>query len=250
MADARWVRMVLIGSHPSGVFSGEIWQTGISMVEEDSGGLSPGAIKAACGVVDAVSDGGVSTEGGWQVDWAWRGTEKFTRANCVSHADAALAFFNSVKGLVPTDSRLDQVRITAFTADGHAVNGANVFQLATPVAGTAASTGQQPAQMCVVASLLTGARGAAGRGRMFLPLNGIAESSGALGTTAKNTTGNSVKSLVEAIRAVGPLAAVVNKTPVTYSDINDVQVGNYFDVQRRRENAITETYTSYTPSIT
>lgn len=251
MATGRYVRMVLTGDRPSGSFQGEIWQTGISMVDQDSGGVSPGGVREALPSFEATIIGQSTADATWRWDWAWDGNTKFTQSDQQSLAGHALTLFNAVKGYVPTDSRLTGVRISAFDAAGKVINGANVGTLLTPVAGTSNAANQMPAQMTITVSLRTGARGAAGRGRMFLPLNGptITGTSGLIGSATKDGVGNGVKAFVQNIRAVGPLAAIVNRSKLTYSSIDDVQVGNFFDVQRRRENAKDETYTQYTPSL-
>lgn len=250
MVDARYARLVLVGDRPSGSFQGEIWQTGISMVDQAQGGVTPGAVKQVLPTFPVSVVGSSGSDSTWNWDLAWEGTDKFTPANVLSLVNHAATLWGAIKGLVPTDSRMTQVRVSVFGADHKVINGANVYTLKTPVAGTAVASSQIPAQLTITASLRTGARGAAGRGRMFLPLNGASPSSGLIASANRDTTGNAVKAFVQNIRAVGPLASVVNRAGNTYSDIDDVQVGNFYDVQRRRENAKDETYTSYTPTIT
>jgi hypothetical protein len=241
--------MVLCGDRPSGNFIGEIWQTGISMVDGDSGGITPGAVKEALPTVAVTVQGASGSDATWNWDLAWSGTSKFTDAWNLALVNHAVTAFNAFKAYVPTDSRLTSVRLSAFGTDKKVINGANVYTLKTPAVGTGSASGQMPAQIATTASLRTGARGAAGRGRMFLPCSAGSASSGAIGSTEKDVVGNAIKALVQNIRAVGPLAAIVNPAGLTYSDIDDVQVGNYYDVQRRRENAKDETYTSYTPTL-
>lgn len=254
MTDGRFVRMVLVGDRPTGSFAGEIWQTGISMVDQDSGGVFPGAVKGALPSFPTIVQGDSTLDATWRTDWAWEGTGKFDRTMQTALANHALTFWNAIKGLAPLDSYLREVRLSALFKDvdgkWKVINGANVFSLVAPVAGTGVLSSQLPAQLAITASLRSGARGPAGRGRMFLPLNGPNSASGLIGGGAKDTVGNATKALVQNIRAAGPLAAIVNRAGSTYSDIDDVQVGNFYDTQRRRENAKDEVYTSYTPTLT
>ena len=250
MADARYVRAVLVGGRPSGSFAGEIWQTGFNMCDGDSGGILTGAVKAPLPTFTANVVGETTSDATWNVDNAWSGTQKFTHANLLAIANHIVTLWNVLKIRTPADSRLEAVRFSAFGTDGKVINGANVYTLKAPLQGSVTATGQIPAQLAVTASLRTGARGAAGRGRMFLPLNGIAPASGLIPAAVRDEIGGAVKTLLENVRAVGPLVSVVNRVPLTYSDVDDVQVGNFFDVQRRRENAKAETYTSYTPTLT
>lgn len=249
MVDARWVRVVLVGERTGTSFPGEIWQTGFSMCDEDDGGIFTGAAKAALPVFAASSIGNTETDGNYVIDWAWEGTSKFTKANQKAIVGHWMTAWNSLRNYVTADSQLHEIRISAYGTDRHVINGANVFTFTTPNAGAVNSTGQLPAQLAVVASMRTAARGASGRGRMFLPLNGITDSGGKIPSAAYNAAGNAIKTLCENVRAVGPLVSVVNPTPLTYSDVSNIQVGQYFDVQRRRENATDETYTSYTPTL-
>lgn len=249
MADGRYVRMVLCGGRPSGSFSGEIWQTGISMVDQSSGGVTPGAVKQALPTFPTAVIGESGSDATWIWDLAWHGTDKFSDANLLALANHAVTLWSAIKAYAPGDSRLEEVRISAFDTAGDVIGGANVYSLKTPIVGTGSSLSQMPAQIAITASLRTGARGPAGRGRMFLPLNAATPTSGLNGPATRDAVGGAVKTLLENIRAVGPLAAVVNRGPLTYSDIDDVQMGNYFDIQRRREGAKDETYTSYVPTL-
>jgi len=241
--------MTTLGPHLPALPLCEVCQTGISMVDGDSGGVSPGAVKQALPTFATTIQGVSGQDATWNWDLAWYGTQKFTDANNLALANHAVTLWNAIKALAPTDSRLTSVRISAFGTDKKVINGANVYTLKTPVAGTGTASTQMPAQIAITASLRTGARGAAGRGRMFLPLHAGSTATGLIGSTNKNTVGNGVSDFVENIRAVGPLAAIVNPTPLTYSDIDDVQVGNFYDTQRRRENAMDETYTSFPPTL-
>lgn len=256
MVEARFVRVSLIGGRPTGSFAGEIWNTGFSVVDQDGGGLFPGAVKAALPTFDASPIGATETASPFKIDWAWEGESKFTQAEQKTLAGLANTFWAAIKAYAPGDSRLEEIRISAFkvgtTSPWEVVNGANVFALSTPVVGGASAANQSPAQVAMTASLRTAARGAAGRGRMFLPLNSptLTGTSGLIGTAAKDAIGNATKALIEGVRDIGHLVAIVNKGPATYSDVDNVEVGNYFDIQRRRENSISETYTAYTPELT
>jgi len=249
MATARHLRVFLLGSAPSGPYAGEIWQTGISFVEGDAGGVFAGAVKEGLPEFDVTVLGGATSDATWDIDWAWEGTSKVTQANQVGIANLAVTLFNAVKGQMTSNLRMDAVKINACTADGKVINGANYFQLKTPIAGTAAASSSLPAQLAVVASLRTGARGPGGRGRMYWPFNNVAGSAGVVGSTAQQVLREGVRDFCEDVRAIGPLAAVVNVAPVTYSAVTAIDVGNLYDSQRRRRNAIAETFTSATVTL-
>lgn len=249
MATARSMRVILTGSLPSGAFLGEIWQTGMSFVEGDGGGVFPDAIKETLPQFAVTVIGEASADATWDIDWAWKGDTKVTQTSQLGIANAALAMFNALKGQFTARSRLDGVKIVAQDENGKVINGANYFTLKTAVAGTSTASATIPPQLAVVASLRTGARGPGGRGRMYWPLNTSLGTDGLVSATAVTLLKNQVKTFAEAVRAIGPLASVVNVGPRTYSSLKTVEVGNMYDSQRRRKNALRETYESVAVSL-
>lgn len=249
MATGRWIRAVMEGEYTAGTFAGEIFQTGMSFVEGDAGGVFPSAIAESLPEFSASVIGEVTSPTNWDVEWAWEGDTKLTKANQVGIADACLAFWNALKGQMNTNQRWTGVRISAWDATRRSIGGANLFTAKTPVAGTASATSATPPVMCVVASLRTGRRGPAGRGRLYLPLNGTMASGGTVGSTMRTAANSATKDLAEDVRAIGPLAAVVNAQPLTYSALTQVSCGNLYDVQRRRDNAIAEAYDNVSVSL-
>ena len=243
MSTARSIRVQLLGSYTAGAFMDEIWQTGFSCVETDNGGQFAGAIKEGLGTMEVDPIGATSSDATWDIDWAWEGVDKCTQANQVGIANLVLAWWNGIKANATTGSRLDAVKISAIDSLGKVINGGNYFSLKTPVAGTGNIAGQIPAQLAVVMSLRTGGRGPGARGRMYLPLNNTMGNGGVVPTTLQTGVTTAAKTMFEGIRAIGPLLAVVNQGPLTYSSVGKIQIGNLYDTQRRRRNAIPETFT-------
>lgn len=249
MVDARAVRLQVLGEHTSGLYAGEIWQTGIHFVEGDAGGVFPSAIREALPTF-SVSPIGQSTEdANFQMDWAWKGDSKLTQQNQIGIANAAVAWVNSLKALFTTNMRMTAVKLVAQEAGGRTISGGNMFYLKSPVAGTAAATSQQPAQLAVVCSLRTGARGPGGRGRMYLPLLGAAANGGGVPSATRTTVLAQTAAFVEAVRGIGPLAAVVNTAKQQYSALAYLEVGDLYDTQRRRVNGVRESYVSQTVNL-
>jgi len=247
MADARYVRMIMLGEYTTGVFEGEIWSTGLSMVQGDGGGDWPGSIQAPLPTFSAAVIGESETVSPYQIDWAWKGDSWFTREQQKALADACGVFWNAVKAYHPASGKFTSVAINAYDATGHVIGGANRFDLLSPVAGGKTETGILPAQMAVAATLRTGRRGPGGRGRMYLPLNGITLASGEISAASRTTVADAVKALLENVWNVGFVPSVVNRAALTHSSIDRVDVGNLMDIQRRRSNAISEAYTGATP---
>lgn len=250
MAVARALRVVLTGKYHTGSFAGEIWQTGTSFVEGDAGGVFPNAIRQSLPQFDVTEIGETVTDATFNQYWAWKGNSKVTQANQVAIANAAVAMFTAWRASITSQCQLVDVRIYAQDALGKVINGGNVFELVAPISGTGSSANQLPLQLAVVASLRTGARGAGGRGRMYLPLIGVGSSSGKIGAATTTAAKTSVVDYLQAVRGIGPLPAVVNAAKQTYSAITRVETGDLYDVQRRRANGLTETYTGQNLNLT
>lgn len=241
MASGRRVRINLLGSL-TGTWAGETWQTGMSFVEQDSGGVYAGAIREALPSFEVDAIGEATSDATWNVDWAWKGDTKLTQAQQISVANHAVTFWNAIKGIALTDTKLDSVQIGVWGSDNKMIGGYNRFSLKTPIAGTAAPSTFLPPQLCMVTSLRTGSRGPRGRGRMYLPLRQNATAVGLISGGYVTTINAAVKAFAENVRAVGPLACVANPTPLTYSALTSVRTGNFYDTQRRRRAALDETY--------
>lgn len=109
-----------------------------------------------------------------------------------------------------------------------------------------------PPNNSVVASLRTSQIGRRGRGRMFSPACGVSvigQNADAGVVTSANRTilANAYVTLLEALHyneAVKVRPIVIGAPYADYAVINQVRVGNVVDGQRRRRNALLETYTS------
>jgi hypothetical protein len=114
--------------------------------------------------------------------------------------------------------------------------------------GTAISGGgpsaSYPPQIAMVASLENaGARGLAAKGRMYLP--GVAStigSDGKLASVSVTPMVTALKTFLDAVNAAAPTGEDV----ILASVVNRVRIGSVYDTQRRRRNAMVETYQSAT----
>lgn len=255
MTDCRFARITLIGDL-TGSWAGEIWQTGVHCVDQAGGGVLPGAIRQALPTFDAVAIGEAEQTTDFAIEWAWEGVQKFTKANQIALATAAKSYFQQLGSGILSDTVLREVRIAAmYSKNGSDVgpwsylNGANVFTLANPVTGSGSTTGGLPPQIALVVSLTTGARGPRGRGRMYVPIRSASGANTRPIASTVTSLGTNTRTFLKAIRAVGPVPAVVNQSIGTYSGITGISVGNAFDVQRRRVNRVSETYTNWDAEI-
>lgn len=247
MATATALRIELLGERTGVRWAGEIWQTGLSCVASDQGGDFPGAIAQPLPSFDVRAIGEQRDGATWSVYYAWEGTGILGKTMQGDIVDDTIAFWNGLRALVPSDSRLYGVRLSAIQPGPNGkpkiFAGGNYFYLNNPIAGGGTDTTQLPPQLAVVMSLRSGRRGPGGRGRMYLPLNSLTLTRGTLGTTNRNTIAATGKAYLEALYQEGVLPAVVNQEKQTYSSINYVSVGDEIDTQRRRRNAVPEEYT-------
>lgn len=244
MAVARYCRIALVGDYSTGPFQGEIWETGMSFVASDVPENFGAAIKQGWPTltVDVI---GVSQDAtAYNIDWSWHGAQTLEEADQIALADAGVALWNGVKALAPAASRLSAVKITAFDGFGKTVNGSNWFALKSPITGSGNNASYLPPSVGVVASLFTGARGPGGRGRMYLPLNGITTTTGLLSTSNRTSVLTAVANFAAAVNSAKVAAAVVNRDKGTFSSVTEVAVGDGLDIQRRRQNAYNESYAS------
>lgn len=150
----------------------------------------------------------------------------------------------------------DCQRVTSVSGYVYDAGGNLVEQAITtsaPVAGTALAT--LPHSSAIVASLLTGIPGRSYRGRLYLPLAGaqISTVDMLLPSTSRQTIADEVAEALDELRSAGydvgadGLDPVVVSTTLTLSTpITQVRVGSVPDVQRRRRNALIETYSTAT----
>jgi len=130
----------------------------------------------------------------------------------------------------------------ALLAISTAVSATSVTGLATP---------KNPPQCAIVASLRTDTPGASGRGRLYWPfMDGLLTGTGRVDTTVQTNFLNDMKSYMAGIdtdlstQFVGitfDLAVRSRKTHTTPHVVR-LQAGNVVDTQRRRRDAIPESY--------
>lgn len=245
MALARSVRVNAVGDR-TGTWVGEVWQTGFSIAGQADGGGDLGVVvdgSLPSFTVDPDGSNGTWTKGTYTL--GWEGATQGTAAHQTALALEFWTFFDAIKALMPADMRLTEIRLSAIQDNGKVINGASVFALSSPIVGSASATTQMPPEVAVVASLRTGGRGPRNRGRMYLPANSATNASGLIASASCTTIVNAAKSLGENVAGAipGGYLSVVHQAGLTYSTVTKVQVGNHWDAQRRRQNALPETRT-------
>lgn len=113
----------------------------------------------------------------------------------------------------------------------------------------AMSGGMLPTEVAVAVSWNTPVRGKKGRGRIYLPPCGVSAvaPTGLLQSTNQTAIKATVAEALRTLTVTGPVS--VDTTPIVtgvpwnkYGVIDQVRVGNVFDVQRRRRRQLEESY--------
>lgn len=210
------VKVTLSGTMLGG---GEEWQTGFYM-----GSLTADASAPTQAFADAVKDA-------WTTFWS---------AN-QSHISSGYIFTGVKCALLQKNGDYDQ-----------SVEPVNSY----PVPGVAGGGGslQLPPQISLVATLIGGSgKGLGGKGRMYLPgVYASIDGTGHIGSTECQSIATNLATFFNSIDASFDAPGhVVNVSRGHKSlmgagarnvPVNGVRVGNVFDTQRRRRNALTETY--------
>lgn len=200
----------------------EEWSTGFFLVNESSDVLSP------------------TEQGAADIGAAWQ------------------TFFLAASTKMNSNWKTTQVKIaTLNTTGGTDLSSVVYYNYPTPITGTTV-TPTFPPQISLVATLLAGVpRGLGSKGRMYLP--GIAVSpdgNGRIPTTDAANICNNLASFLNLINGDADVGdrvgnASFGRTPPAVGPginryVESVRVGNVYDTQRRRRNALTEQYSSAT----
>lgn len=197
----------------------EIWQVGIRGFNQGGGPVGQGQLQALAQHVAVGDDGNTGLAQWFHAANSYNGNEAFLR----------------------------WVKVANIGANGDYTGEPAIYQFGTPIAGTAG--GQAPSFCSVALSWTTGKSfGRARSGRIYPPNWATPRSYGAAITAAAQT--NLVQSALQFLSSVDVSGdqydfnpSVVSRSGVS-NPITGVRVGNLYDVQRRRKNAVAETYQS------
>lgn len=176
-------------------------------------------------------------------------TLTFEQLNTICSAINAVTIPTGLRAFMPSTMAVTGVRVEQRESTGTLIAQLEQ-QKATPAAGT--GTSPHPIQTAIVLSLITAHAGPSGRGRLYWPATGVAIDSGTLRFSSGVVTGfltdmetylSAIEAAVEATAGSAPLAVWSRKTLGTFSVVR-LRAGNVPDVQRRRRDALVETYSS------
>jgi hypothetical protein len=177
-----------------------------------------------------------------------------TQAYADAVRDAWLTFFNDGAIAISNTVAFDEVKVARLDLLGkYTSDDVVVSHPAVATNGPGAGT-PLPPQIALVATLIAGSgKGLAGKGRMFLPgMKFGVDGTGHIGAADAKRVADGLAVFFNTVGAIAGAPGV----PINASrghklslgvgarnvPINGVRVGNVYDTQRRRRNALTETY--------
>lgn len=155
-----------------------------------------------------------------------------------------LALWNAIKGAYAGVSYIGS-RTAEISALGTTLS---TFERSiAPVASTGGGN-MLPHEVAVCASLLSAVYGRSGRGRVYLPppAYGALTTTGRLDATIRGTMATAMATYCADTTDQSLFAAVASRTTTAIHRVLTVKVGDVFDSQRRRRDALSEVYTSAT----
>jgi hypothetical protein len=173
----------------------------------------------------------------------------------IATAIAAVPIPAGLAGGLSTAGSLDSVRLELRRGSDHELLG--VSEKPKTGAAVGGTTPKMPPQTAIVASLRSQTPGASGRGRLYWPAVGLGLDATTLRLVGADVTAASTgfKTYLSAIGAAilstgawAPWTAmplvVLSRTKNQTFPITNILVGNVADTQRRRRDAMPETYTA------
>jgi hypothetical protein len=160
-------------------------------------------------------------------------------------AAKSLAMWNSIKGSWATGTAYVGSRTAVIAVSGLTVE--TVENGHAPVTG-GHSSANLPTEVAVVASLRTATYSRSGRGRMYLPApsTGAVEPDGRFLASTQGGLADAMQTYLSTVTvgAADYFPVIASKTQFALRPVTTVQVGDIFDSQRRRRDALTEVYLS------
>lgn len=158
-------------------------------------------------------------------------------------AGKALAMWTTIKPYYSSPVTFNGSRIALLDPSG--VTQATKERSITAVPGTGGGN-TLPQEVAIVASLLSATYSRRGRGRIYLPSVGTNNvlSSGRFDSSARAIFSGAVATYCAPDTTEAITASIASKAASTLYPITTVKVGDVFDVQRRRRDALVEVYST------
>lgn len=192
----------------------------------------------------------------WSVNPCYRldggGTLNYSEALAAVAAVNAIAVPTGLRAMMNSGTAVTGCRVESRSYGGALESQADGLK-ATPTFGTGA--GSLPYQSAAVLSLRTVAAGGKGRGRLYWPATGLqlAPATLRMTTAVRDAFATDFKNYLTAIQSAidgvideSLILAVWSRTNGSSSGVAKIMAGDVVDTQRRRRDAIPESYTEVT----
>lgn len=260
MAALQHVYLTAHGSFTSGHYSGETGQIGLRLaIATDASAPAKGTTFTLAESGDVVVDSGTSagTNGTLTRTWSARlgptgSPENADAAWQIDLAEDMRAFLNALASYHGPQWRWTHIKIAPVLATGAYGSPAAVYTLTSPIAGTASN--QNAPEVALALTLRAPIIGRRGRGRMYIPAlssgTGVVGGDGTVASAFTTALLAAAATLITALEdgpgaeVYTPLVCVMSAGNTTAVRPSQIRVGNHFDVQKRRQRQIPETYTT------
>jgi hypothetical protein len=190
---------------------------------------------------------------GFYMGWENQDATAITPTGVADISNAWGTFFGAATTTVSSAFRYTMCKVAMIAQDGKTIaDSAQYFSPAAPVVGGGTSNAFPP-QVSLVATLANSLpRGLATKGRMYLPgINRQLQPDGKLDSTSCTQIATNLKTFFDTIHLDAdlpgnPVLASVGRGPLhtdgAIRNISQIRIGSVYDTQRRRRNALTESY--------
>jgi hypothetical protein len=170
--------------------------------------------------------------------------------------DAWVTFWQAASTPISSTYIFTGVKLARLLKNGDYDAGDVIQSFPTPAKPGASAAGQLPPQCSLVATLVAGSgKGLAGKGRMYLPgVNASMDATGHITTLNAQNTATNLAAFFNTINGSFDAPGEVINVSRGHKNllgvgarnvpINGIRVGNVYDTQRRRRNALAETYST------
>jgi hypothetical protein len=259
VSNEKHLLLTILGSYTTGTEARERWQVGVRLAlvfgTVDAIGTLPSDWEPVAATLGATTTD-FTTNSNWLAHRA-PGNEFDPVDYLTNEADPAVRTWINAMPKSCSAVRVDELKLSPIVAPSGHVIPAPPYAVGTPATLTytgfiprgATNAAMSPPQNSVVASHRTAQIGRHGRGRMYLPplLQSVVGSDGRLDSGQNASIATAQATFLEDLRATAGLAggahvrAIVTGKPWSaYALINQVQVGDVMDTQRRRRRALIE----------
>lgn len=241
-------------------FNGEKAQIGVRMcVEAVASAPTKGSIfdKSIGGVAALVAASVAGVNGTLTQTWDGNTGNPILGLNFIGtyQADACddmWTFLNAIKGLVTPSFSWTHCKIAPIMDDGKYGAPSSTYTFTTPLAGTGTLHTELPVECAAAVTFRAPVLGRRGRGRFYVPgLTNAQCSDGTITNAAADSLKAAAVNLVNNLQNLPggpftymPIVAVTSAGQTKAVRPSEVRVGNHWDVQRRRQAQVPETYRS------